>query len=183
MKLIIGLGNPGKTYEETRHNVGFKVLDLLRESLAVSEWKLEPRYKALVAEAKDVLLIKPQTFMNLSGQAVWPIKKFFKVAMEDVLVIYDDMAFSVGTVKVRKSGGTGGHNGLKSVIESLGSEKFPRIRIGIGESGAKEGAEHVLGKFSPDEKKVIDEVLKKASYTAELFLQKGIEEAMNEYDR
>ncbi|MDD4352008.1 MAG: aminoacyl-tRNA hydrolase [Candidatus Gracilibacteria bacterium] len=181
MKLIVGLGNPGKQYEETRHNVGFRVLDLLRDKLVTSEWKFEPRYKAEVSEGQDFLLVKPQTFMNLSGQAVWPLKKFYKISNEDLLVIYDDMAFPVGTLKIRKEGNAGGHNGIKSLIESLGTNVFSRIRIGIGEP-TEEGREHVLGKFSTKEKKEIAKVLTKAVNAVEAYLGLGILDAMNRFN-
>ena len=181
MKLIVGLGNPGKEYAETRHNVGFKALDLLQQDLKTSEWKLEPRYQALVSEGADFLLIKPQTFMNLSGQAVWPFKKFYKVALEDILVIYDDMAFAVGELKIRKNGSAGGHNGMKSVIAGLGSENFSRIRIGIGEA-THAGRDHVLSKFSSAEKKQLTEVLEKACAAVQTYLNEGTEAAMNKFN-
>lgn len=182
MKLIVGLGNPGKKYENTRHNIGFRVLDSLREKLGFSEWKLEPRYKAEVAEGDDVLLVKPQTFMNLSGQSVWPFKKFYKIDSEDILLVYDDMAFPLAALKIRKGGSAGGHNGIRSVIDALGTDNLPRVRIGIGESGQKEAADHVLSKFTPKEQELIADTVSKAIEAIEIYLKKGISEAMNSYN-
>ena len=148
LRIIVGLGNPGRDYAETRHNVGFMVLDRLARRFG-AEWKPDKARKGELAAGPGVLLIKPQTFMNCSGECVGPIMRYYKFEPEQVLVIYDDISFPVGTMKLRSSGSAGGHNGMKSLIAHLGGEKFPRLRVGIGAPGQKEMVGHVLGKFAP----------------------------------
>lgn len=153
MKLIVGLGNPGKEYEHTRHNVGFEVLDLLSSSLH-APFKLDKAFKGYISTVsvgtEKVILLKPTTFMNLSGESVIAVTQFYKVPLEDILVVYDDIALDVARLRLRESGSAGGHNGVKSLIAHLGTQAFKRIRIGI--SGTDKSLHsHVLGKFSKEE--------------------------------
>jgi len=154
MKLIVGLGNPGKAYEHTRHNVGFEVLDLLSKELG-APFKLDKAFKGYIASTnvleEKVILLKPTTFMNLSGEAVIAVVNFYKVPMEDILIIYDDIALDIARLRLRESGSAGGHNGVKSLIAHLGTQTFKRIRVGISGTD-KSLCSHVLGKFSKDEK-------------------------------
>ena len=181
LRIIVGLGNPGRDYAETRHNVGFMVLDRLARRFG-AEWKPDKARKGELAAGPGVLLIKPQTFMNCSGECVGPIMRYYKFEPEQVLVIYDDISFPVGTMKLRSSGSAGGHNGMKSLIAHLGGEKFPRIRVGIGAPGQKEMVGHVLGKFAPDERPLLEECLAKAEEAAVLMMREGFQAAANKFN-
>lgn len=185
MKLVVGLGNPGRQYSGTRHNVGFEVLDEVagRRQLA---WSSAPRgIESLVARgAWAGLLAKPMTFMNLSGQAVGDLLRFYKIGLEDVLVIVDDTNLELGRLRARMSGSAGGHNGLKSLIGLLGSEGFARLRIGVGRGDARRDlADHVLAKFDPQERAAVAEAVGRAADAAELFVSDGIGPVMNRYNR
>lgn len=165
MKLIIGLGNPGKEYEKTRHNVGFRAIDALRENVKASPWKLEKKFEAEIAKGSEgnFLLVKPQTFMNLSGKAVAALANFYKVAPENILVVFDDIDLLFGTIRFREKGSSAGHNGIKSLITSLGSSDFPRIKIGINQPERKAPTESfVLQKFSAEEQKALPEIIDQA---------------------
>lgn len=184
--LIVGLGNPGDQYENTRHNVGWRALDELAEIANVPVQKL--KYKALtntctVGGAK-VLLMKPITFMNLSGEAVGEAARFFKVPPEQVLVFSDDVSLPVGKLRIRKSGSAGGHNGLKSIIQHLGTDQFPRVKIGVGGKPHPDYdmADWVLGKFSPEDKKTIDEMVQKAAKAAAYYIEEGADKAMGRFN-
>ena len=184
--LIVGLGNPGDQYENTRHNVGFRALDELAEIANVSVQKL--KYKALTNTATvsgcKVLLMKPVTYMNLSGKAVGEAARFFKIPPEHVIVLSDDTSLPVGKLRIRKSGSAGGHNGLKSIIQHLGTDQFPRIKIGVGEKPHPDYdmADWVLGKFPPADKKVIDEMVQKAAKAVEYYIKDGPEKAMGRFN-
>ena len=181
LRIIVGLGNPGRDYAETRHNVGFMVLDRLARRFG-AEWKPDKARKGELAAGPGVLLIKPQTFMNCSGECVGPIMRYYKFEPEQVLVIYDDISFPVGTMKLRSSGSAGGHNGMKSLIAHLGGEKFPRIRVGIGAPGQKEMVGHVLGKFAPDERPLLEECLAKAEEATAMMMREGFQAAANKFN-
>lgn len=181
VRIIVGLGNPGRDYAETRHNVGFMVLDRLARHFG-AEWKADKARKAELAAGPGVLLVKPQTFMNLSGESVGPLMRYYKFEPEQVLAIHDDTAFPVGSLKLRTSGSAGGHNGVKSLIAHLGSERFPRIRVGIGVPGQKEMVSHVLGKFSPEERPALEACLDKAAQAALTTLQEGFDAAANRFN-
>ena len=181
IRIIVGLGNPGRDYAETRHNVGFMVLDRLARRFG-AEWKPDKARKGELAAGPGVLLIKPQTFMNCSGECVGPIMRYYKFEPEQVLVIYDDISFPVGTMKLRSSGSAGGHNGMKSLIAHLGGEKFPRIRVGIGAPGQKEMVGHVLGKFAPDERPLLEECLAKAEEATAMMMREGFQAAANKFN-
>ena len=181
IRIIVGLGNPGRDYAETRHNVGFMVLDRLARRFG-AEWKADKARKGELAAGPGVLLIKPQTFMNCSGECVGPIMRYYKFEPEQVLVIYDDISFPVGTMRLRSSGSAGGHNGMKSLIAHLGGEKFPRIRVGIGAPGQKEMVGHVLGRFAPDERPLLEDCLAKAEEATVMMLREGFQAAANKYN-
>lgn len=185
MYIVIGLGNPGKKYENTRHNVGFMVIDKLAETYGISISKL--KFKALIGEGKigtkKVVLVKPQTYMNLSGEAVREIFNFYKEEPEKLLLIYDDLDTGLGNIRIRKKGSAGTHNGMRSVVSQLGFSDFPRIRIGIGSNGEKEIVDFVIGNFSKDEKKKIDEVISNVVKATECFVENDIDLAMNKYNK
>jgi PTH1 family peptidyl-tRNA hydrolase len=186
VKLIAGLGNPGKRYAGTRHNVGFDVLDLLASRHHV-EWDSAPRgIDALSGRWReaDVVLAKPLTFMNLSGSAVRDLLQFYKIDVADALIVVDDINLELGRLRARPSGSAGGHNGLKSVIETLGSEGFARLRVGVGRGDARRDlADHVLAKFEPDERSIVAETVGRAADAVELFITDGIGLVMNRFNR
>lgn len=185
-QLIIGLGNPEPKYENTRHNVGFAAVDILAKAWQLS-WQQNRRFQGLIAEGNAPLgnrvrLLKPLTYMNRSGQSVRAVIDWYKLPPESLLVIYDDMDLPVGRLRLRLSGSAGGHNGIKSIIVHLGSQSFPRLRVGIGKSGQKETISHVLGPFLGDEAQVIAEILQLAAEAVEVSLKEGVEKAMNLYN-
>lgn len=186
MKLVIGLGNPGATYEGTRHNVGFAAIDLLATRHGL-QWESAPRgIASFVAKWRpgDAIVAKPLTFMNLSGTAVVGLLQFYKIEIADLLVIVDEVQLDTGRVRIRPSGSAGGHNGLKSIIASLGIDGFARLRIGVGRGDTRRDlADHVLARFEPDERPVVDEAIGKAADAAELFIAEGSSAAMNRYNR
>ena len=183
MKLIVGLGNPGKKYEHTRHNMGFDTLDLFAD-LAMIDIDKES-FKGLVGRGKlfnqDILLLKPQTFMNLSGESVREIVSYFKIEIEDILVIYDDMALEPGRIRLRPSGSSGGHKGMQNIIEHLGTEDIKRIRIGIGEP-TYDTIDYVLSKPTKDEKPLIEEAINEAVEAIKTYLKNNFEIAMNKFN-
>jgi PTH1 family peptidyl-tRNA hydrolase len=186
MKLVVGLGNPGAKYADTRHNVGFAAVDLLAARHGL-QWDSAPRgAEALVANwrAGGAIFAKPLTFMNLSGQAVVPLLQFYKIEIADLIVIVDEVQLETGRVRIRPEGSAGGHNGLKSLIASLGTLGFPRLRIGVGRGDTRRDlANHVLARFEPDERSVIDDAIARAADAAELFIADGVPAAMNRYNR
>jgi len=185
VKLIAGLGNPGSRYRGTRHNVGFEVVDLVarRHGLLLSPW----RDVAEVAEWRRpegrLWLMKPTTFMNLSGEAVSALVAFYKLDLADVLIVCDDVNLPVGQLRVRPSGSSGGNNGLKSVAASLGTEEFARLRIGVGRGDpARDLADHVLSRFAPEEIPGIDEAVTRAADAVELWIDAGTARVMNAFN-
>ena len=186
MKLVVGLGNPGSKYEGTRHNVGFAAVDILAARHGV-RWEAAPRgAEALVGRwrAADVVLAKPLTFMNLSGAAVVALLQFYKIELPDMLVIVDEVQLDTGRIRLRPEGSAGGHNGLKSIIASLGTGAFPRLRIGVGRGDTRRDlADHVLAKFDADERPIIDEAIGRAADASEAFAAEGIAVAMNRFNR
>ena len=181
--LIVGLGNVGEKYDGTRHNVGFAVLDELAERAGVPVQRL--KFRALTNTARvggvQVLLMKPVTYMNLSGEAVGQAARFYKIPPERVLVFSDDVSLPVGKLRIRRSGSAGGHNGLKSIIQHLGTEAFPRIKIGVGGKPHPDYdmADWVLGKFPPEDSKLIDQMVQKAAQAAAYYIKEGPEKAMS----
>ena len=183
MKLIVGLGNPGKKYEHTRHNMGFDVVDLFSELAQIDIDK--DAFKGLVGRGKvfdeDVYLLKPQTFMNLSGESVREIVSYFKIPKEDIIVIYDDLDLEPGKIRLRLSGSSGGHRGIQNIIEQLGTEDIKRIRIGIGKP-TYDTIDYVLGKPLKEEQVLIDEAIKKAVDALKEILKNNFDSAMNKYN-
>ena len=186
MYIVAGLGNPGKNYEMTRHNIGFHTIDYIADECGVKLKKL--KYKALYGEAvingERVLLIKPQTFMNNSGESIVEFVRFFKVPVENVIIISDDIALEAGRIRVRGKGSAGGHNGLKSIIYHLNSDRFPRVRIGVGAPKHEDYdlADYVLGRFSKDEIPLFEDTIKKVYGAVGEIISRGYESAMNKYN-
>lgn len=180
--LIVGLGNPGKQYEQTRHNVGFMVLDRLAAASGAT-FQSAPKWQSQLAKipGDGTVLFKPQTFMNLSGRAVQQILSFHKWTPEQMLVVYDDVALPLGTLRFREKGSAGGHNGIKSIIQHLGTDAFPRLKLGIGASEPGEMTGHVLGKFSPDERPVLENMLATALDAVQLARSQGIAAAAHRF--
>ena len=185
--MIVGLGNPGKQYEMTRHNVGFITIDLMSEKYGIKVNKL--KFKSLMGEVriggKRCLVLKPQTFMNLSGEAVRDAAQFYKIAPENVIVLHDEISFDAGVMRIRRKGSAGGHNGLKSIIAHLGSDAFPRIKIGVGKKPSPEYdlVDFVLGKFSQDDLAKLAAENDSVIASVELMLTGKTEEAMNKYSK
>ncbi len=184
MYVIAGLGNPGKKYAQTRHNMGFITVDQLAEKHNIKVDRL--KFKALAGEGRiagqKVLLVKPQTYMNLSGESLRAGMNFYKLEPEQLIVIYDDIDLEVGALRIRKFGSAGTHNGMRSVVYQLQSDRFPRIRIGIGSSGKKDLANFVTGGFSKDEVPALEDAVTKAVCALECMLEEGIDKAMNQYN-
>jgi peptidyl-tRNA hydrolase, PTH1 family len=182
MRMIVGLGNPGREYAHTRHNVGFDVLDKFAARQGVRI--IKRRLKAMVAPFRfgdeEILLVKPQTFMNLSGQSVGALLRMYKGEPDDILVVYDDMDVPFGKIRIRPQGSSGGHKGMESIVRAIGSTDFPRIRVGIGRGG--EAIDHVLSGFRRAERPVIDAAIDDAVDALEMILEEGIEAAMNRYN-
>jgi len=182
MKAIVGLGNPGNEYKGTRHNVGFDVVDELarRWKVRLKSWK--SRADLVLVRDHDVLLVEPKTFMNLSGQAVSGVMAFYKIQPADVLVVVDEVQLPLGKLRMRRSGSAGGHNGLKSVIEHVGTD-FPRLRIGVDRGDRNwDLADRVLSRFPPSEREVVDAAIARAADAVEAFVSDGVEMAMNRFN-
>ena len=184
MKLIAGLGNPGREYAETRHNVGFWVADELAGRYNVT-LRDSSKWRARTAKATDgdesLVLAEPTTFMNLSGWAVREIAAFYKIEPGDMLILVDDADLPLGKLRMRASGSAGGHNGLKSIIQEIGTDQFPRLRIGVGRQPG-ELRNHVLGRFGADEREPIEAAVKRAADAAEMFVKDGVVKAMNRFN-
>lgn len=190
MKLIVGLGNPGKEYENTRHNIGFGVIETLAKKLDCEDFKEKKKFKALITETEigeeKIILAKPITYMNLSGEAVVSMMNFYKIKPEDLWIVCDDLDFPFGVFKIRIKGGPGSHNGLKSISNLTGSDNYPRFRIGIEnrnvESTPRQAKNFVLGEFSKEEEEIICTTISKVADSIILALKKSIQEAMNKYN-
>lgn len=181
LRLLIGLGNPGPEYENTRHNAGFMILDRIASKLGVS-WTNERKFHGWFTRADGLFLLKPKTFMNLSGKSVAAVSGFFKIPPADMLVIYDDTALPEGRLRMRPSGSAGGHNGIKSMIASLGSDQFPRLRFGVGAAEEKSLVGHVLGRFDPGRTDELHKSLENAAEAAIFATLRGLEAAMNRFN-
>ena len=184
MKLIVGLGNPGKEYDHTRHNTGFMVMDALADHFNqdISNKKFEGLYCKFKYKGEDVILLKPQTFMNNSGQSVIAVMNYFKIDVEDLLVIYDDLDMPTGKLRLREKGSAGGHNGIKSIIAHVGTSQFKRIRVGISKVPHIAIVDYVLGHFSKEEQDLMDTGIKKAVEAIDVYLDEGFNKAMNGYN-
>ncbi|WP_409227996.1 aminoacyl-tRNA hydrolase [Gudongella sp. SC589] len=185
MIVIAGLGNPGSKYSETRHNVGFDVIDRLAHENNIKVNRL--RFKALTGEGfigtEKVLLVKPSTYMNNSGESIREIMDFYKLEPEKLLVVVDDIDIEFATIKLKKKGSAGSHNGLKSIIYHLQTDNFPRLKVGIGKKPPYyDLADFVLSRFSTDERKLVDQAIRNASEAVQEFVRSGIDKAMNEFN-
>ena len=184
--LIVGLGNPGEKYEDTRHNVGFQVIDELaeRQGRPVQRLKFKALTGLLTISGEKALVMKPVTYMNLSGEAVRPASDFYKLPPERILVISDDVALAAGRLRIRAKGSAGGHNGLKSIIQHLGTDQFPRIRVGVGEKPHPDYdlADWVLGRPQGEDRKAIDGAVKRAADAVECILSQGLERGMGKFN-
>jgi PTH1 family peptidyl-tRNA hydrolase len=185
MKMIVGLGNPGKKYEKTRHNIGFELVDRLAAAWVASPPRV--RNKGEVAEVtreqEKILIVKPQTFMNLSGESIQPLRDFHKIEHRDILVVCDDLSLNVGQIRLRANGSSGGQKGLADILLRLGTHDLPRLRIGIGATPQGwETTDYVLGRFGSEDREVIDATLVKAQEAVEFWIREGIEKAMSRFN-
>lgn len=185
MKIIIGLGNIGKEYENTRHNAGFMAIDKLADLLNFSfnQEKFSAYFSKGKVDGEDIILLKPTTYMNNSGIALRQCMDFFKCKPQDILVLYDDMDMSVGKLRLRQKGSAGGHNGIKSIISHIGTQEFDRIRIGIGKNPMIPTVDWVLGKFSKEDKENLENALDQASKAAKYSLNHTFQDTMNRYNK
>lgn len=184
--LIVGLGNPGRKYEHTRHNIGFKVLDAVAKKLDVEFSRMQSKAmitKVLINDSQ-VILAKPRTFMNLSGQSVAALTRFYKIELERLLLVFDDVDLPFETLRLRGEGGSSGHNGMKSILVTLSSQKFPRLRIGVGRpAGRMSTANFVTQKFSKSEEEVLPFIIQNASDAAISFIKEGLANTMNKFNK
>ena len=184
--MIVGLGNPGKEYEKTRHNVGFRSVEILAGQMKTKIDRI--KFKALTRmvnhQGKKILLVEPQTYMNLSGAAVSALATYYKVKPDHILVIFDDISLPVGRIRIRRDGSAGGHNGIKSIIQSLGTDQFPRVKVGVGAKPHPDYdlADWVLSKFSAQEEKARAPALENAAAAALLLMEQGVEKAASAYN-
>lgn len=186
MFMIAGLGNPGKEYDKTRHNVGFAAIDVLADRYSISV--REKKHRALcgkgMIEGEKVILVKPQTYMNLSGESIRAVRDFYRLEYEEIIVIFDDISLPPGQLRVRRGGSAGGHNGIKSIIAHLGTQEFPRIKVGIGMKPTEmDLAAYVLSRFSQHEQRLMDEAFRDAGAAAVTIMAEGVERAMNVFNR
>lgn len=187
MKLIVGLGNPGEEYALTRHNMGFLVLEEFARRNGL-KFKIHKRFNALISEGiidgEKILLAMPQTFMNLSGNSVRPILGWLKIETSSMFVVMDDIALPLGAVRIRPKGSSGGHNGLNSIIDSIGTQEFPRMRLGIlGKRDVKNLSDYVLRRFTKLEQKYLQEILKRSVEACECWIKEGIDATMNKFNK
>jgi len=183
MHLIVGLGNPGTQYKSTRHNIGFDILDLIsiKYNIVVNRTKFKGVYGEGVIAGEKVILLKPSTFMNLSGESVREAASFYKIDVSNIIILHDDISLEIGRMRIRSKGSAGGHNGLKSIILNMNSDEFIRFKIGVGQPKG-ELVSHVLGKFSKPERKLIEDVNNATVDAVELVIKQGIVEAMNKFN-
>ncbi len=185
MYIIAGLGNPTREYEKTRHNVGFDTLDVLagRMNTAVDERKFKGYCGRGILGGEKVLLLKPQTFMNLSGESIREAADFYKVDPDHIIVIYDDVSLEVGQLRIRTKGSAGGHNGIKSIIAHLGTQEFPRIKVGVGAKPPRmDLADYVLSRFSQEDREQMEQAFEEAAKAAEVMIARGMDQAMNAFN-
>ena len=185
VKLIIGLGNPGKPYEHKRHNIGFDVIDELANkwNAPLNQSKFNGMYASVHRPEGKVILLKPLTYMNLSGECVRPLMDYFDIDVEDIIVIYDDLDLETGKLRLRSKGSAGGHNGIKSLIQHLGTQEFNRIRVGVSRPPAgMQVADYVLSKFSKDDQPIIQDAIEKSCDAVDMSLEKPFLEVMNQFN-
>ena len=181
MFLIVGLGNPGKEYDGTRHNIGFEAINFIANKYNIDINR--SKFKGVFGEGfignKKVILLKPTTYMNLSGESIREVINFYKIDTNEIIVIYDDISLEIGTLRIREKGSAGGHNGIKSIISNLGGDFFPRIKIGVGQPKG-DLVSHVLGRFNKEEEEDLEKVIEAATKAVEIIIKNGTKEAMNE---
>ena len=182
LRLVAGLGNPGAEYERTRHNVGFAVLDHLAAGAQV-KWEREAKWKAYWAKIGDVLFVKPMTYMNRSGDAIQTIAQFYKIEPREMLIVFDDLALELGRLRIRLDGGTGGHNGLDSIITTLGTDQIARLRLGIGAAPNAGAVDYVLGRFFEEEQPIVEKSIARAADAVKWAIDKGVVSAMNTFNK
>lgn len=185
MYIIAGLGNPTKEYSGTRHNIGFEVIDRLADDCRIDVSM--KKHKAICGKGciggQKVILCKPQTYMNLSGESIRELADYYKVAPEDIIIIFDDISLEPGQLRIRAKGSAGGHNGIKSIIAHLGTQEFPRVKVGVGEKPKGwDLADYVLSRFGSEDRKVMDEAVKEASSAVQMMIGDGVDAAMNKYN-
>lgn len=183
MFLIVGLGNPGNEYVGTRHNIGFDVVDYLanKYNIEINRIKFKGVYGEGFIANQKVVLLKPTTYMNLSGESIREVVNFYKLDNEEIIVIYDDISLEVGRLRVRGQGSAGGHNGIKSIIANLASDRFPRVKVGVGQP-KYDLVSHVLGKFSDEERRVLEKTVPAAGEAVETIIREDVKESMNKYN-
>jgi peptidyl-tRNA hydrolase, PTH1 family len=182
IRLIAGLGNPGREYEQTRHNIGFLVVDRLAAQLRWT-WERSAKWGALIAKHDDIILIKPMTYMNRSGQPLHAVAQFHKIGPQEILVVLDDFALPLGRLRLRSRGSSGGHNGLESILMQFGTDEIARLRIGIGTAPTEGSVDYVLGLFFEEEKPLVTSIIDRASEAAKCVIDKGIVSAMNNFNK
>jgi peptidyl-tRNA hydrolase, PTH1 family len=182
IRLVAGLGNPGAEYAHTRHNVGFMVADLLAHEGGLA-WERSGKWDAATAKFGDTLLVKPASYMNRSGHPLFAIAQFFKIAPQEILVLLDDFSLPLGRLRIRQSGGAGGHNGLESIIAQFATEEMPRLRIGIGNAPAEAASDYVLSNFFEEEKPLVRSTITRAADAVKCAIDKGVVSAMNTFNK
>jgi peptidyl-tRNA hydrolase, PTH1 family len=182
VRLVIGLGNPGAEYYQTRHNVGYNVVDLLASEWGLT-WQHSKSWHALWAKGEKAILVKPTSYMNRSGEPLAAVAHFYKIAPAEVLIVLDDLALELGRLRLRSEGGTGGHNGLESIIIQFGTEAIPRLRIGIGAAPSEGAVDHVLGRFFDEERPIVEKTIARAADAVKCAIDKGVLSAMNLFNK
>ena len=182
IRLVAGLGNPGTEYAHTRHNIGFVVVDLLAHQAGLV-WEKSGKWDAATARLGNALLVKPASYMNRSGHPVFAIAQFFKITPEEILIALDDFSLPLGRLRIRQSGGPGGHNGLESIIVQFGTEEIPRLRVGIGPAPAEGTTEYVLSNFFEEEKALVRSTIERAAEAVKCAVDKGVVSAMNTFNK
>jgi PTH1 family peptidyl-tRNA hydrolase len=182
IRLVVGLGNPGAEYNGTRHNVGFAVVDLLAKEWGLT-WQHTKSWHALWAKGEKAILVKPTSYMNRSGEPLQAVANFYKIAPAEILVVLDDTALELGRLRLRPDGGTGGHNGLESIIVQLGTEEIPRLRVGIGAAPREGAVDYVLGRFFEEERPLVEKSIVRATEAVKCSIDNGLLSAMNQFNK
>jgi peptidyl-tRNA hydrolase, PTH1 family len=182
IRLVAGLGNPGAEYARARHNIGFMVIDLLAAQLGLT-WEKSNKWDAVSAKHGEVIFVKPTSYMNRSGHPLSAITQFFKISPQEMLVVLDDFSLPLGRLRIRQSGGPGGHNGLESIIVQFGTEEIPRLRIGIGQAPIDDATHYVLGNFFEEEKSLVKSAIERATEAVKCAIDKGLVSAMNTFNK